>query len=194
VGQGRQQPRGEHTDRAGPTPGDLGTDRRARGAGRACAKRYPRSGPCDQNWTEGIRPGRGERLWAMLLLSAAVQSLELRQAQARVALGRRSWAKRERTPQRTQWRGRGHESTGREGRTARRGSRADRRNSSEAFRPQGGGLRRTKAWASFSRGRGTLGTNAGELDRAKLAGHRASMADRRDRAPAVPKLAKHRAQ
>jgi hypothetical protein len=29
------------TDRAGPAPGDLGADRRARGAGRACVKRYP---------------------------------------------------------------------------------------------------------------------------------------------------------
>jgi hypothetical protein len=31
-----------------------------------------------------------------------------------------------------------------------------------------------KAWASFSRGRGTLGTNTEELDWAKSAGHRAS--------------------
>jgi hypothetical protein len=31
---------GGRTDRAGPTPGDTGADRRARGAGRACAKRY----------------------------------------------------------------------------------------------------------------------------------------------------------
>jgi hypothetical protein len=57
-----------------------------------------------------------------------------------------------------------------------------------------GGLRRAKAWASFSRGRGTLGTNAGELDRAKSAGHHVSTAERRDRAPAMPKLAKHRAK
>jgi hypothetical protein len=44
------------TDRASPAPGNMGADRRARGAGRACAKRYPRSGPCDQDRTEGIRP------------------------------------------------------------------------------------------------------------------------------------------
>jgi hypothetical protein len=36
-------------------PGDLGADRRAKGAGRACVKRYPRSGPFDQDQTEGIR-------------------------------------------------------------------------------------------------------------------------------------------
>jgi hypothetical protein len=103
-------------------------------------------------------------------------------------------AETERTPRRNQWRGRGHESEGREGRTAGRRSRTDRRNSGEAFRSRGGGLRRAKAWASFSRGQGTLGTYSGELDRAKLADHRASTADRRDRAPAMPKLAKHRAK
>jgi hypothetical protein len=68
--------------------------------------------------------------------------------------GCRDWAERERTPQRTQWRKRGHESEGREGRTVGRRSWADRRNSSEAFQPQGGGLRRAKASKSFSRGRG----------------------------------------
>jgi hypothetical protein len=67
--------------------------------------------------------------------------------------------------------------------------RADRSNSGEPFRPQGGDLRHAKAWASFSRGRGTIGTNAGELDRAKSAGHHVSTADRRGRAPAKAKLA-----
>jgi hypothetical protein len=47
----------------------------------------PQSGPCDQDRTEGIRPGRGERLRAALLLSAAVRSPELRQARARLAPG-----------------------------------------------------------------------------------------------------------
>jgi hypothetical protein len=50
-------------------------------------KRYPRSGLFDLNRTEGIRSGRGERLRAALLLSAAVRSPELRLARARVALG-----------------------------------------------------------------------------------------------------------
>jgi hypothetical protein len=35
---------------------DEGDQRQVKGAGRACAKRYPRSGPCDLNWMEGIRP------------------------------------------------------------------------------------------------------------------------------------------
>jgi hypothetical protein len=70
----------------------------------------------------------------------------------------------------------------------------DRRNSGEGFRPRGGGLRRAKAWDSFSRGRGTLGTNTGALDRAKLVGHRAGTANHHDRAPTMPKLAEHRAK
>jgi hypothetical protein len=72
--------------------------------------------------------------------------------------------------------------------------RAGRSNSGEPFRPQGGDLRRAKAWASFSRGRGDTRTYSGELDQAKLAGHRASTVDRRGRAPAKAKLAEHRAQ
>jgi hypothetical protein len=72
--------------------------------------------------------------------------------------------------------------------------RAGRSNSGEPFRPRGGDLRRTKALANFSRGRGDTGTYSGELDQAKSASHRASMVDRRGRAPAKVKLAKHRAQ
>ena len=97
-------------------------------------------------------------------------------------------------PRRTRWRGGGHESTGRKGRTTVRGSRAGRSNSDERFRPRGGDLRRAKAWAGFSRGRCTLGTNTGELDWAKSVGHRASTADRRGRALAKAKLDEHRAQ
>jgi hypothetical protein len=97
-------------------------------------------------------------------------------------------------PRRTQWWGRGHESTGREGTTVVRRSRAGRRNSGEPFRPQGGDLRRAKALASFSRGRGDIGTYSGELDQAKSVGHRASTVDRRGRAPVKVKLAEHRAQ
>jgi hypothetical protein len=108
--------------------------------------------------------------------------------------GRRDWAERERMQRRTQWRGKGHKSEDREGRTARRRPRTDRRNSGEGFRPRGGGLRHAKAWDSFSRGRGTLGTNIGALDRANLAGHRAGAVDRHGRTPTKPKLADHRAQ
>jgi hypothetical protein len=105
--------------------------------------------------------------------------------------GRRDWEERERTPRQTQWRGRGHEFADRGRRTAGRRCRADRRSSGEAFRPRGGGLRRAKAWASFSRDRGDTGTYTGELGLAKSAGHRASMANHRGRAPAMPKLAEH---
>jgi hypothetical protein len=49
----------------------------------------------------------------------------------------------------------------------------------------GRGLRHAKALESFSRGRGDTGTYTGELDRAKLAGHRVSTADRHGRAPAI---------
>jgi hypothetical protein len=67
--------------------------------------------------------------------------------------------------------------------------RAGRSNSGEPFRPWGGELRRAKALANFSRGRGDIGTYSGELDRAKSVGHRTSTADRRGRAPAKEKLA-----
>jgi hypothetical protein len=75
-----------------------------------------------------------------------------------------------------------------------RRTRAGQSNFGEPFRPRLGDLRRAKAWASFSRGRGDTGTYSGELDRAKSAGHRTSMAVRRSRAPAKVKLAEHRAQ
>jgi hypothetical protein len=55
-------------------------------------------------------------------------------------------------------------------------------------------LRRAKAWESFRRGRGDTGTYTEELDRAKLAGHRASTANRHGRAPAMPKIVEHRAK
>jgi hypothetical protein len=68
--------RGEgRTDRAGPAPGDTGTDRRARGA-------RARSSICDLG--HAIKIGRGEsdrgveQLWAALLLSVVVRSPELR--------------------------------------------------------------------------------------------------------------------
>jgi hypothetical protein len=97
-------------------------------------------------------------------------------------------------PRRTLWRGRGHESTGREGRTAVRGSRAGQRNSGEQFRPRGGDLRRAKALANFSRGRGDTGNYSGELDRAESVGHHASTADRHGRVQTKVKLDEHRAQ
>jgi hypothetical protein len=71
---------------------------------------------------------------------------------------------------------------------------ASRSNSDEPFRPQGGDLRRAKAWASFRRGRGDTRTYSGQLDRAKSTDHRTSTADHRGRAPAKAKLDEHRAQ
>jgi hypothetical protein len=83
---------------------------------------------------------------------------------------------------------------GREGRAAVRWPRAGQRNSGERFQPRGGDLRRAKALANFSRGRGDTGNYSGKLDRAESAGHRASTTDRRGRAPAMAKLDEHRAQ
>jgi hypothetical protein len=75
-----------------------------------------------------------------------------------------------------------------------RRSQAGRGNSGEPFWPRGGDLRRAKALANFSRGRGDTGNYSGELDRAKSADHRTSTVDHRGRAPAKAKLDEHRAQ
>jgi hypothetical protein len=72
--------------------------------------------------------------------------------------------------------------------------RAGRSNSGEPFRPRGGDLRRAKALANFSRGKGDTWTCSGELNRANSADHHASTVDHRGRAPAKMKLAEHRAQ
>jgi hypothetical protein len=55
-------------------------------------------------------------------------------------------------------------------------------------------LRRANACDSFSRGRGTLGTNAGALGRANLAGHRVGVADRHGGTSGKPKLADDKAR
>jgi hypothetical protein len=67
-------------------------------------------------------------------------------------------------PRRTRWRGRGHESTSKEGRTAVRRSRAGWRNSGEKSRPPEGAIGSGRARASFNRGRDISGTNFGELN------------------------------
>jgi hypothetical protein len=59
--------------------------------------------------------------------------------------GRRSWSKRGKTTRRARWRGCGHETGVREGRTAGKRLRAGRSNSGEGFWLQGEGLRRTRA-------------------------------------------------
>jgi hypothetical protein len=118
----------------------------------------------------------------------------LRQARARVAPGSPELGRREEGATANSMAGRGHESTGREGRAAVRWPQAGQRNSGEPFRPRGRDLRHSKSCASFSRDRGDTKTYSGELDRAKSASHRASTADRHGRAPAKVKLAEHRAQ
>jgi hypothetical protein len=74
------------------------------------------------------------------------------------------------------------------------GLRAGRGNSGEGFRPRGEGLRCAKSWTTFSKARGTPRAGAGALDRANLAGHRATVADRHGQPPAMPKLANSEAQ
>jgi hypothetical protein len=78
---------GGRTNRAGLELGDLGADRRARASGARARSSIPRSESCDEDRTEGIRPGRGKRLRAALFLSEAVKSPELKLARARVAPG-----------------------------------------------------------------------------------------------------------
>jgi hypothetical protein len=83
---------------------------------------------------------------------------------------------------------------GQRGGMAKKRPRAGRRNSGEGFWPRGGGLRCAKAWDSFNRGRGTLGTNTGALGQANLAGHHAGAADHHDRTSAKPRLADNKAK
>jgi hypothetical protein len=71
--------------------------------------------------------------------------------------------------------------------------RAGRGRSGEEFRSRGGGLRRARAWSSFSGARGTSGTDAGALYWTNSASHRADEADRHDRTPAKQKLADDKA-
>jgi hypothetical protein len=105
--------------------------------------------------------------------------------------GHQSWAERGRTTRRTQWRGCGLESEvrGGNGREKALGGPEELR---EGFRPRGGGLRRAKAWDSFSRVRGNSRTDAGVLSRTKSADHHAGTADRHGRTPAKPKLADYK--
>jgi hypothetical protein len=70
-----------------------------------------------------------------------------------------------------------------EGRTAMGRPRAGRSNSGERFRPRGGDLRRAKAWAGFSRGRGDIGNYTARARRTAEAEHRRKT-----------KLDEHRAQ
>jgi hypothetical protein len=86
----------------------------------------------------------------------------------------------------TRWRGCGHETEDREGRTAGGKLQADRGNSGEKFWPPGEATGRDRARASSSRGGGALWVKARTLDGVEMAGHRASAARKRGRTPARP--------
>jgi hypothetical protein len=154
----------------------------------------PRSGSCNQDRTREIRPGEGERLRAAPLLLATVKSPELGQARARVVRGSPELGREGENDTANSVAGKRPRIRGQRGGMAGKRPRANWRNCGEGFRPRGGGLRRAMAWDSFSRGRGTLGTNAGALDRANLVGHRAGTADHHGRTPAKPKLADNKAK
>jgi hypothetical protein len=154
----------------------------------------PRFGSCDQDRTSKIRPGEGEQLRAAPLLLATVKSSELGQVRATVGPGSPKLGREGENDTTNSVAGKRPRIRGQRGGMAGKRPWAHRRNSGEGFRPRGGGLRRAKAWDSFSRGRGTLGTNARALGRANLAGHRAGAADRHDRTPAKPKLVDNKAK
>jgi hypothetical protein len=56
-----------------------------------------------------------------------------------------------------------------------------------------GGLRHARAWTSFSRARGTSGTDAWALNQTNSACHRAGAVDRHGLTPVKPKLADDKA-
>jgi hypothetical protein len=122
--------------------------------------------------------GEGERLRAVPLLLAMVKSMELGQARAKVVPGSPGWVREGENDTTNSVAGKTPRIRGQRGGMVGKRPRAGRRNSSEEFQPRGGGLRGAKAWDSFNRGKGTLGTNVRALDRANLAGHRAGAADR----------------
>jgi hypothetical protein len=100
--------------------------------------------------------------------------------------GRRIWTERERTPRRIQWRERGHEFEGREGRTTGRRSRAGRSNFGEESRPLERAIGRDRARASSSGGGGTPWAKAQALDEVGMARHHAGAASRHVRTPVRP--------
>jgi hypothetical protein len=175
-------------------PGDTGADRRARAQGARARSGIPRSGSCDQDRTGEIRLGEGEQLRAAPLLLATLKSPELGQARARVVPRSPGLGREGENDTTNSVAGKRPRIRGQRGGMAGKRPLADRRNSGEGFWPRGGGLRRAKAWDSFSRGKGTLGTNAGALGQANLASHREGAVDRHGRTPAKPKLADNRAK
>jgi hypothetical protein len=104
--------------------------------------------------------------------------------------GRQSWLEMKGTTRRTCWRGCGHETRVREGRTTRKRLRAGRDNFGEEFRSLGEAIDHDRARSRSSEGGGALWTNVGALDGVGLAGHRAGAASKRGRTPTRPKWLK----
>jgi hypothetical protein len=90
------------------------------------------------------------------------------------------------TTRRTRWRGCGHETGDREGRTAGKRLRVGRDNSGEEFRPLVEAIDRDRAQSRFSEGGEALWTNAEALEGVGLAGHRAGAASKHGHTPARP--------
>ena len=90
------------------------------------------------------------------------------------------------TTRRTRWRGCGHETGVREGRTVGKRLWAGRDNSGEEFRPLGEAIDRDRARSSSSGGGGALWANVRALDGVGLAEHYAGAASKRDRTPVRP--------
>jgi hypothetical protein len=90
------------------------------------------------------------------------------------------------TTRRTCWRGCGHETGVREGRTVGKRLRAGRDNFGEEFWPLGETINRDRARSSSSGGGGALWANIGALNGVGLAGHRADASSKRGCTPARP--------
>jgi uncharacterized protein (UPF0128 family) len=75
--------------------------------------------------------------------------------------GRQGWLETKRKMQRTHWWGFDYKTGVKEGRMAKVELQVGQGCSGEEFRLRGGGLRRARAWTSFSRARGISGTDVG---------------------------------
>jgi hypothetical protein len=140
----------------------------------------PRSGPCDQDQTGRSDQG-GERLRAAPLLSAAVKSSELGWVRATAVPGSSDLVREGEDDSMNSMAGLWPRGRGQRGGNGGEKLRASQRNSGEGFRPRGEGLRRAKAWDSFSRARGNSRTDAWALGRTKSAGQREGATDRHGR-------------
>jgi hypothetical protein len=100
--------------------------------------------------------------------------------------GHRSWLEMKRTTRRPRWRGCGHETGVREGRTAGKRLQAGQDNSGEEFWLLGEAIDRDRARSRFREGGEALWTNAEALEGVGLAGHHAGAASKRGRTQARP--------